>query len=321
MRLFLVLICVTAASAYRYSQDGAEYDEEGNRVYSQNYYRSDDSYDSPEYSQLRYRRQNQGNPRLRPSKRQLTRPAARPVDRSEKAESSNRREYIFRPGQQRKLRTQPSGSFKQQRNQAPQQQRVPVYAEPQQASRPVRQQPSVDRKSGPLLAPVRSAPPPSPVRSQPHATERFYVEPEQKEVFERNADLDQLGGESFQPAYTPYSAPKTAYDNSYTPPEQKSIQESVAAGAASYNGESYEDPQRLSFQIHGQEGPHSYRFGYDTGIGYNRQFRYEERDNYGVLHGRYGYYDQEGKLQVVNYTADPKTGFHADGKHVPKPQY
>ena len=54
---------------------------------------------------------------------------------------------------------------------------------------------------------------------------------------------------------------------------------------------------------------------------YNRQFRYEERDNYGVLHGRYGYYDQEGKLQVVNYTADPEAGFHEEVEHVPKPQY
>ena len=54
---------------------------------------------------------------------------------------------------------------------------------------------------------------------------------------------------------------------------------------------------------------------------YNRQFRYEERDANGVLHGRYGYYDQEGKLQIVNYTADPVKGFHAEGDHVPKPQY
>ena len=36
---------------------------------------------------------------------------------------------------------------------------------------------------------------------------------------------------------------------------------------------------------------------------------------------RYGYYDQAGKLQVVNYTADPVAGFHAEGEHVPKPQY
>jgi hypothetical protein len=36
---------------------------------------------------------------------------------------------------------------------------------------------------------------------------------------------------------------------------------------------------------------------------------------------RYGYYDQEGKLQIVNYTADPVAGFHADGEGVPKPQY
>ncbi len=36
---------------------------------------------------------------------------------------------------------------------------------------------------------------------------------------------------------------------------------------------------------------------------------------------RYGYYDQEGKLQIVNYTADPVAGFHAEGEGVPKPQY
>ena len=104
--------------------------------------------------------------------------------------------------------------------------------------------------------------------------------------------------------------------------------------------EGYAQPQKVAFQIHGQEGPHSYRFGYDTGAGYlndlksifvffsicpppryNRQFRYEARDANGVLHGRYGYYDQEGKLQIVNYTADPVKGFHAEGDHVPKPQY
>ena len=29
----------------------------------------------------------------------------------------------------------------------------------------------------------------------------------------------------------------------------------------------YQNEERLSFQIHGQEGPHSYRYGYDTGNG------------------------------------------------------
>ena len=28
------------------------------------------------------------------------------------------------------------------------------------------------------------------------------------------------------------------------------------------------------------------RFGHDTGLGYNRHFRYEERDDYGVVKGR-----------------------------------
>jgi len=162
---------------------------------------------------------------------------------------------------------------------------------------------------------------------EPEIVENRYREPEpqRQKIFERNADVevvdDQLEGESFQPAYTPYQPPPAAYDSNYVPVEQKSIEAAVAAGAAAYPGEGYKDPERLSFQIHGQEGPHSYRFGYDTGVGYNRQFRYEERDQYGVLHGRYGYYDQAGKLQVVNYTADPVAGFHAEGEHVPKPQY
>jgi len=73
------------------------------------------------------------------------------------------------------------------------------------------------------------------------------------------------------------------------------------------------EKQRLEFQVHGQQGPHSYRFGYDTGTGYNRQFRFEERDGYGNTKGRYGFYDKSGKLQVTNYSASPKGGFHAEG--------
>jgi len=305
---------LTVASAYRYAQDGAEYDEDGNRIRRLSY-RPEEDYET---SQLRYRRQNQGfggGHRFKKGSPRQVRPDERYVERAERAEASDRKEYIFRPNQQRRLRPAGGSRYKKQQQQQQQPARVPVYTDQQRSSRPVNQQ--VERKSV-ASAPARS---PQPVQPSQVASDRFYTEPEQKEVFERNADLDQLGGESFQPAYTPYKAPNTAYDNSYTPPEQKSIQEAVAAGAANYNGESYEDPQRLSFQIHGQDGPHSYRFGYDTGIGYNRQFRYEERDNYGVLHGRYGYYDQEGKLQIVNYTADPKSGFQADGKHVPKPQY
>ena len=50
---------------------------------------------------------------------------------------------------------------------------------------------------------------------------------------------------------------------------------------------------------------------------YNRQFRYEERDDYGVVKGRYGYYDQFGQLRIVNYSADPITGYHTDVDPVP----
>lgn len=45
---------------------------------------------------------------------------------------------------------------------------------------------------------------------------------------------------------------------------------------------------------------------------HNRQFRFEEKDNHGHIKGHYGYYDKSGKLQVVNYEADPEHGFKAD---------
>ncbi|KAJ2946915.1 hypothetical protein O0L34_g16256 [Tuta absoluta] len=70
--------------------------------------------------------------------------------------------------------------------------------------------------------------------------------------------------------------------------------------------------ERTEFRMHGMKGPHSYQFGFDTGKGKNRQFRYEERDDGGRVKGHYGYMDRSGKLRVVNYNADPETGFHAD---------
>jgi len=161
-------------------------------------------------------------------------------------------------------------------------------------------------------------------KSQPQAP--IYREPVVEEIQRRNFNTeDNSESESFQNRQQAYYRPnQIAQDRSSgypAPPEQASIEKAVAAGAAGYNADEYEEAKRLAFQIHGQEGPDSYRFGYDTGVGYNRQFRYESRDSKGVLHGRYGYYDQEGKLQIVTYRADPQTGFHADGDHVPKPQY
>ncbi|PNF30483.1 hypothetical protein B7P43_G10884 [Cryptotermes secundus] len=72
---------------------------------------------------------------------------------------------------------------------------------------------------------------------------------------------------------------------------------------------------RVEFQMHGQHGPHSYKFGFDTGKGHNRQFRYEERDTHGHVKGHYGFYNKHGKLQIVNYSAHPEHGFHADGNY------
>merc|ERR1719270_3123868 len=237
------------------------------------------------FGQGRVRRQ-QGQGQGRPMRRvQGQRPDRRPRPQQEK---------FYRP-KQRPLKPV-------NRQQEPVQQ---VYREPMKQvyqQEPVKKafQSKPERNLKPFI------PEPQPDEEIYNEVERSYdVRPEPSQVYERSATVqDSLESESIA-----------------APAEQRDIEAAVAAGAAGYAGESYAEPQRLSFQIHGQGGPNAYKFGYDTGVGYNRQFRYEERDQYGVLHGRYGYYDQEGKLQVVNYTADPKTGFHAEGDHVPKPAY
>jgi hypothetical protein len=228
---------------------------------------------------------------------------------------------------------------------------IPVPTNQRQQKRPVpvrQQERQADPRRNQPSRPLR------PLVQQPKLEERMDIEPVQRKeqrpvVSEPVPDRtwtdseDSLEGESYQPTYpekrsSPYGAeerlsPYGAEERSSSygaeersssygaPPEQANLEAAVALGAANYIPENYDAPKRLAFQIHGQDGPNSYRYGYDTGVGYNRQFKYEEKDKYGVLKGRYGYYDQEGKLQIVNYTSDPKTGFHADGDFVPKPQY
>ncbi|XP_035917457.1 uncharacterized protein LOC118514565 isoform X1 [Anopheles stephensi] len=69
---------------------------------------------------------------------------------------------------------------------------------------------------------------------------------------------------------------------------------------------------RIDFQMHGHHGPNSYKFGYDTGEGKNRQFHVEERDSKGNVRGRYGYYMRSGKFRIVNYSSSPETGFRIE---------
>ncbi|KAI4489514.1 hypothetical protein M0802_011049 [Mischocyttarus mexicanus] len=69
------------------------------------------------------------------------------------------------------------------------------------------------------------------------------------------------------------------------------------------------DGDRVEFQIQGHEGPKTYIFGYDTGIGKNRQYRLEERFKDGTVKGHYGYYDARGKLRSVKYISKPIEGY------------
>ena len=64
---------------------------------------------------------------------------------------------------------------------------------------------------------------------------------------------DSVGGES--------------YSHGVSPDHHGGLEAAVLAGASLYKAEQYNQPQRLAFQIHGQQGPESYRFGHDTGVG------------------------------------------------------
>ncbi|XP_063982870.1 uncharacterized protein LOC135165471 [Diachasmimorpha longicaudata] len=87
---------------------------------------------------------------------------------------------------------------------------------------------------------------------------------------------------------------------------EKTIQDEQLEGTEHSN-----EVERINFHIHGHEGPETYVFGYDTGNGNNRQFRYEERHDNGTVTGHYGYYDARGKLHKVHYTSHPSIGYNS----------
>lgn len=175
--------------------------------------------------------------------------------------------------------------------------------------------------------PEESSPQPTAERTEKDVIDELDDQPSflQPRVYQAEAEdeEDQYTARS-GPAFAPSNLQPSYAESPYgyaPPPEQRAIQEAVLDGANAYNShdpEVYQNEDRLSFHIQGHDGPHSYRYGFDTGHGYNRQFRYEERDGKGYLKGRYGFFDKYGKLQVINYSADPYEGFHAEGAAVPE---
>ncbi|KAJ0179963.1 hypothetical protein K1T71_004554 [Dendrolimus kikuchii] len=146
-----------------------------------------------------------------------------------------------------------------------------------------------------------------------------YQEAEQKRKIKNVAD-------SYQP-FVPSDDTKENYDANISSEQDTSETNHRYPGRNIYSAPLRQAPQvtpqhdnkdpqaaddRTEFRMHGMKGPHSYQFGYDTGKGKNRQFRYEERDNDGQVKGHYGYMDKYGKLRIVNYSAHPEFGFHAE---------
>ncbi|CAG2122758.1 unnamed protein product, partial [Medioppia subpectinata] len=57
---------------------------------------------------------------------------------------------------------------------------------------------------------------------------------------------------------------------------------------------------------HSQTDSGTYNYGYDTGLHGSHQFHQEHKDGNGVVRGRYGYTDPNGKLRLVHYKSGPK---------------
>lgn len=79
------------------------------------------------------------------------------------------------------------------------------------------------------------------------------------------------------------------------------------------------DGSRIEFQIRNHQGPGTYIFGFDTGHGKNRHYRVEERFRNGSVKGRYGFYDANGKLKIIDYVGgligDYQDRHHENIKH------
>ncbi|XP_076365413.1 uncharacterized protein LOC143254322 isoform X1 [Tachypleus tridentatus] len=77
-------------------------------------------------------------------------------------------------------------------------------------------------------------------------------------------------------------------------------------------------------QYESKTNQNTYNFGYDTGLLGAHSFRYEHKDDNGIVRGRYGYTGPDGKLRVVEYEAGPggyriTGGYNPDEDLAPKP--
>ena len=68
---------------------------------------------------------------------------------------------------------------------------------------------------------------------------------------------DNLEGESHSYSHSPHYHPQRLHDDHLA----------ITREATRYSAGNYAEPKKVQFQIHGQGGPNSYRFGHDTGIG------------------------------------------------------
>ncbi|XP_074596489.1 uncharacterized protein LOC141851640 [Brevipalpus obovatus] len=66
---------------------------------------------------------------------------------------------------------------------------------------------------------------------------------------------------------------------------------------------------RVQYHEQGYNGIDSYRYGFEVSDHFNPQTRHEERDENGMVKGRYSYVEPSGRIREIHYASDPGQGF------------
>ncbi|XP_046383579.1 calphotin-like [Ischnura elegans] len=121
----------------------------------------------------------------------------------------------------------------------------------------------------------------------------------------------------FPALQAPYTAAPVTYSApiAYTAPVAAPAPVSYAPAPVSYAPApvSYAAPVEVSSQYHAQDELGQYSYGYAGGPSAKSEVRTWD----GITRGGYSYIDAEGKVQTVNYVADPVNGFRVAATNLP----
>ena len=134
------------------------------------------------------------------------------------------------------------------------------------------------KKTSPLASRMSSKREKRHKKTQLTPAEKYYLEmksklttPSRVSKLTARSISDSLEGESYQSLHGHHLKGDPSLHNHHLKGDPSlhghHLEGAVVRGVSGFSPERFEEPKKIQFQIHGQGGPHSYRFGHDTGIG------------------------------------------------------